>query len=118
MNLVYSTIHRRVLSEALAEAAGVALPAVALPDAAPGAHERSFAIALDDIRDTIVPRLADQQAAVKPKAPARPVKGWRANRSEEHKSELQHLRRTTYAVMRLNKKQKQTEYTYHYTHIH
>ncbi|MBB5706750.1 phosphotransferase family protein [Sphingopyxis panaciterrulae] len=78
MNLVYSTIHRRVLSEALAEAAGVALPAVALPDAAPGAHERSFAIALDDIRDTIVPRLADQQAAVKAKGLARLVKWWRA----------------------------------------
>src|SRR3546814_20517770 len=77
MNRFYSTSHRRVLSEALAEAAGVALPAVALPDAAPGAHERSFAIALDDIRDTIVPRLADQQAAVKAKGLARLVKWWR-----------------------------------------
>ncbi|HMO76834.1 MAG TPA: phosphotransferase family protein [Sphingopyxis sp.] len=78
MNLVYSTIHRRVLSEALAEAAGVALPPVALPDAPPGAHDRSFAIALDDIRDTIVPRLSDQQAAVKAKGMARLIKWWRA----------------------------------------
>lgn len=78
MNLVYSTIHRRVLSHALAEAAGIALPPVALPDAPPGAHDKSFAIALDDIKDTIVPRLADQQAAVKAKGMARLIKWWRA----------------------------------------
>lgn len=78
MNLVYSTIHRRVLSQALAEAAGVHLPPVAIPDAAPGAHDRSFAVALDDIRDTIVPRLSDQQAAVKAKGLARLIKWWRA----------------------------------------
>lgn len=76
MNLVYSTIHRRVLSEALAEAAGIALPPVALPDAPPGARDRSFAIALEDIRDVIVPRLADQQAAVKAKGMARLIKWW------------------------------------------
>ena len=78
MNLVYSTIHRRVLSHALAEAAGIALPPVALPDAPPGAHDKSFAIALDDIKDSIVPRLADQQAAVKAKGMARLIKWWRA----------------------------------------
>lgn len=78
MNLVYSTIHRRVLSHALAEAAGIDLPPVALPDAPLGAHDRSFSIALEDIRDTIVPRLADQQAAVKAKGMARLIKWWRA----------------------------------------
>jgi len=78
MNLVYSTIHRRVLSEALAEAAGIVLRPVVLPDAPPGARGRSFAIALDDIRDTIVPRIADQQAAVKAKGMARLIKWWRA----------------------------------------
>ncbi|MEW6404175.1 MAG: phosphotransferase family protein [Chloroflexota bacterium] len=77
MNMVYSTIHRRVLSEALAEAAGVELEPVALPDAPLGAHHRSFEIALDDIRDIVVPRLADQQAAVKAKGLARLVKWWR-----------------------------------------
>lgn len=78
MNMVYSTIHRRVLSEALAEAAGIALPPVDLPDAAIGARDRSFGIALDDIRDVIVPRLTDQQAAVKAKGMARLIKWWRA----------------------------------------
>jgi len=78
MNMVYSTIHRRVLSEALAEAAGITLPPVALPDAPLGARDRSFAIALDDIRDVIVPRMADQQASVKAKGMARLIKWWRA----------------------------------------
>ena len=78
MNLVYSTIHRRVLSEALADAADIALPPVALPEAPPGMRDRSFSIALDDIRDTIVPRLSDQQAAVKAKGMARLIKWWRA----------------------------------------
>lgn len=78
MNLVYSTIHRRVLSHALAEAANVELPPVGMPDAPLGAHDRSFAIALDDIRETIVPRLADQQATAKAKGMARLIKWWRA----------------------------------------
>ncbi|RDV06616.1 phosphotransferase family protein [Sphingorhabdus pulchriflava] len=77
MNMVYSTIHRRVLSEALAEAAGMDLEPVALPDSPLGAHHRSFDIALDDIRDIVVPRLADQQAAAKAKGLARLVKWWR-----------------------------------------
>lgn len=77
MNMVYSTIHRRVLSEALAEAAGVMLIPVSLPDAPEGPRHRAFGIALDDIRDMIVPRLADQQAAVKAKGLARLIKWWR-----------------------------------------
>ncbi|MET0375817.1 MAG: phosphotransferase family protein [Rhizorhabdus sp.] len=77
MNMLYSMVHRRVLAEALAEASGVDLPPVIMPDAPAGPHARSFAIALDDLRDVIVPRLADQQAAVKAKGLARLVKWWR-----------------------------------------
>ena len=77
MNMVYSTIHRRVLAEALAEAAGIALDKVSLPDLPKGPHARSFALALNDLRDAIVPRLSDQQAAVKAKGLARLVKYWR-----------------------------------------
>lgn len=77
MNLVYSTIHRRVLAEALAEAAGITLDQVMLPDLPEGPHARSFSLALDDLRDAIVPRLSDQQAAVKAKGLARLVKYWR-----------------------------------------
>ena len=77
MNLVYSTAHMRILNEALAEAAGLDLQDLELPDAAPGAHHRSFEIALADLRDVIVPRAADQQAATKAKGLARLVKWWR-----------------------------------------
>jgi hypothetical protein len=77
MNMIYSAIHRRVLSEALADAAGVALKPVALPGALEGPRHRSYEIALADIRDMIVPRLSDQQAAVKAKGLARLIKWWR-----------------------------------------
>lgn len=77
MNMVYNMVHRKVLAEALAEAMGIALPPVDLPDAPETEHARSFAIALDDLRDMIVPRLPDQQSAVKAKGLARLVKWWR-----------------------------------------
>ncbi|MDM7956667.1 phosphotransferase family protein [Blastomonas sp.] len=78
MNLVYSTIHRRVLAEALAEMAGGAPFAVSLPEVPEGRRGRSFGIALDDIRDVIAPRCDDQQATVKAKGLARLIKWWRA----------------------------------------
>ena len=78
MNMVYSMVHRRVLAEALAEASGIDLASVAIPDAPEGANARSFAIALDDLRQTIVPRLTDEQAAVKAKGLARLIKWWRS----------------------------------------
>ncbi|MCK9541430.1 MAG: phosphotransferase family protein [Novosphingobium sp.] len=77
MNMVYKMVHRKVLAEALAEAMSMDLPPVSLPDAPETPHARSFAIALDDLRDVIVPRLPDQQASVKAKGLARLVKWWR-----------------------------------------
>lgn len=77
MNMVYTQVHRRVLTEALAEVMDVDLPAPILPDPGPGTHDRSFDIAAADLRDFIVPRIADQQAAVKAKGLARLVKWWR-----------------------------------------
>lgn len=77
MNMVYSTIHRRVLSEALAETAGIEPFVFSLPDLPEGPRSRSFAIALDDIRAVIAPRSNDQQAAVKAKGLARLIKWWR-----------------------------------------
>ncbi|MEP7350192.1 MAG: phosphotransferase family protein [Sphingorhabdus sp.] len=77
MNKVYATIHRRVLSEALAQEAGVALSPFTLPDASHGPNHRSFEIALADLKDVILPRISDQQAAAKTKGLARLVKFWR-----------------------------------------
>jgi aminoglycoside phosphotransferase len=77
MNMVYRAVHRKVLAEALAEAVGTSLPPVTLPDAPMSVRARSFQIALDDLRNVVVPRIADQQAAVKAKGLARLVKWWR-----------------------------------------
>lgn len=77
MNMVYTAIHRRVLSEALAEAAGIELQPIALPEMKKSSRHRAYEVALDDLRDVIVPRLADQQAAVKAKGLARLIKWWR-----------------------------------------
>ena len=76
-NLVYATLHMRILSEALAEAAGVDLPAISLPELVKGPHDRSFELALDDLKDVIVPRISDQEASAKAKSLARLVKWWR-----------------------------------------
>ncbi|MBS3961785.1 MAG: phosphotransferase family protein [Sandarakinorhabdus sp.] len=78
VSMMFHTAHMRVIVESLADLCDVALPTVALPDALPGPADRSFAIALDDLRDVITPRLSDQQAAVKAKSLARLVKYWRA----------------------------------------
>ncbi|MET0986625.1 MAG: phosphotransferase family protein [Steroidobacteraceae bacterium] len=77
MSLVYGMTHLRVLCEALAEAAGVTLQPITLPEAPAGVHHRSFAIALEDLREVIVPRLEDQQASAKAKGLARLIKWWR-----------------------------------------
>src|SRR5690606_721624 len=76
-SLMYSTIHMRVLAEALAEAAQIPLDPVVMPEAPLGAHHRSFMLALDDLKDVITPRLTDTQASAKSKALARLVKWWR-----------------------------------------
>lgn len=78
MSLVYQTMHMRIMVEQLAELAGVALPAVALPEPPVGPNSRSFEIALKDLREIIAPRAGDQQAAEKAKSLARLVKFWRA----------------------------------------
>jgi len=75
--MMYTTMHRRVIVESLAERMGVALEAVALPDGPPTAIDGDFAEALADLKDEIVPRLADQRASAKAKSLARLIKYWR-----------------------------------------
>lgn len=76
-SLVYGMTHLRVLCEALAEAAGIQVQSVTPPVAPPGIHQSSFEAALSDLREVIVPRLSDQQAAAKAKGLARLAKWWR-----------------------------------------
>jgi len=78
VTLLFYTAHMRVIVQSLAELWGVTLQPVALPDAAPSWRDRTFAMALDDIRDVIAARAGDQEAATKAKSLARLVKFWRA----------------------------------------
>jgi hypothetical protein len=68
----------RVIVQSLAELTGQTLERPALPQAEASHVDRSFEIALQDLRETIVPRLDDQHASAKAKSLARLVKWWRA----------------------------------------
>lgn len=76
-NLMYATIQRRALCEALGEGMQVSLPPFEVPEGCPGAHDLSFEIALEDLRDSIAPAIADRRAAVKVKGLVRLIKWWR-----------------------------------------
>lgn len=75
--MLFSTAHLRVIVQELSELTGIPLAPVELPEVPAGPTDRSFAIALDDIRDVIVPRATDQQASAKAKSLARMIKFWR-----------------------------------------
>lgn len=75
--MLFSAAHLRIITRQLAELAGTALDPVTIPDCPATPADRSFAIALEDLREVIVPRAADQQAAAKAKSLARMIKFWR-----------------------------------------
>ena len=77
-SMMYHTLHMRVIVQSLAELTGQTLRDVPLSDAPVSYADRTFEIALDDLREAIVPRLSDQHAAAKAKSMARMVKWWRA----------------------------------------
>jgi aminoglycoside phosphotransferase (APT) family kinase protein len=74
-HLIYSTLHARLLAEALAEADGVARPDAG-PAAEPGPSEATwiYDVALDDLRTTVVPAIDDGFAARRAKGLARLLK--------------------------------------------
>lgn len=75
--MLFSTAHLRIIVQQLAELTGTALDPVVIPQVPVGPADRSFEIALEDIRETIVPRTTDQQASAKAKSLARMIKFWR-----------------------------------------
>jgi len=77
VSMLYGTMHRRIIVESLAELTGTNLTDPSLPDCPVNWTDAGFAVALDDLRDEIVPDLASQRAAAKAKALARMVKFWR-----------------------------------------
>ncbi|MEZ5709184.1 MAG: phosphotransferase family protein [Blastomonas sp.] len=77
ISLVFHTAHMRVIVQSLGELTGQSFTGPVLPEI-PASHiDRTFAIALDDLRNVITPRVADQQASAKAKSLARMVKYWR-----------------------------------------
>ena len=71
--LIYNTLHTRVLAESLAAVEGVPLPDP-LPDAGGGALGWVYDVALRDLREVVVPALDDPFAATRAKSLARLLK--------------------------------------------
>jgi aminoglycoside phosphotransferase (APT) family kinase protein len=76
--LIYNTLHTRVLGESLAAVAGIPLPPPILQDEHGGPSAWVFDTALDDLRDVVVPALDDPFAATRAKGIARLLKYLRA----------------------------------------
>jgi len=72
--LIFNTLHTRLLAEALAEAEGLAPepPLATEPD--DGERSWAYDVALDDLRDVVLPALADDFAATRAKGVARLLK--------------------------------------------
>jgi hypothetical protein len=79
--LMYGTMHRRVVVRALAELTGKTLADPDLPELAPDWTDRTYAVALGDLKDEIVPAAGNQRATAKAKDLARLVKFWRRRAS-------------------------------------
>lgn len=93
----YSMLHKRVLVEELADAMGVDLPEVRLPDGEKTLAAPYFEVALNEIRDVIVPRSTDQVATHRAKGLARLIKYLQAREelsSVFDKDELEDLANT------------------------
>ncbi len=78
ITLMFGAMHRRVVVESIAELSGEGIAAYEPPEVPVTDADGMFEIALDDIRNDIVPRIADQHAATKAKSLARIIKYWRA----------------------------------------
>ena len=72
--LIFNTLHTRLLAEALAEAEGVALEPPLDAGAADGERSWAYDVALDDLRDVVLPALTDDFAATRAKGVARLLK--------------------------------------------
>lgn len=74
--LVYEQLHRRLLVEAIAGAVGATgtLPGITLPEPRPSPRTWLYDMALDQIRESVVPRLTDPLGERRAKGVARTVR--------------------------------------------
>jgi len=75
-NLNFYTVHIRAAVEGIAEAMGLPLPTLVLPERPFGSNDRSFNVVLEELRALIVPRVQDPLAIHRLKSLARVVKYW------------------------------------------
>ena len=73
-HLIYNGLHMRLLADALAEAAGDDEPVTGVDDAGDGERTWAYDVALDDLRDQVVPALSDGFASRRAKGLARLLK--------------------------------------------
>jgi len=73
-HLIFNTLHQRLLAEALAEAEGLELPSTPPLDAVGSDASWAYDVALDDLREHIVPQLGESFAARRAKGLARLLK--------------------------------------------
>lgn len=78
ISLMFGAMHRRVVVESIAELSGNEVAFYQPPEVPVTDADNMFEIALEDIRNDIVPRVVDQHAATKAKSLARVIKYWRA----------------------------------------
>jgi aminoglycoside phosphotransferase (APT) family kinase protein len=72
--LIFNTLHTRLLTEALAEAEGLEPEPPIEPESDDGERSWAYDVALDDLRDVVLPALADDFAATRAKGVARLLK--------------------------------------------
>ena len=72
--LIYNCMHTRLLVEALTDAAGVQFEAEPLPDTGSTTNTWAFDVALDELRELIVPNIVDGFASRRAKGMARVIK--------------------------------------------
>jgi hypothetical protein len=75
--MLFATMHRRVMVQALADEMGVMLADQPMPEGDAHFGASGFDTALEDLRDEILPNLSSQRAAAKAKSLARLIKYWR-----------------------------------------
>ena len=73
-HLIYNALHMRLLAEALADATGVTYATTPLPDPGEGENSWAFDVALDDLRDHVVPNMTGAHPTRRAKGLARLVK--------------------------------------------
>jgi aminoglycoside phosphotransferase (APT) family kinase protein len=72
--LIFNTLHSRLLAEALADAEGIALEEPIDPGLEESERSWAYDVALDDLRDVVLPALTDDFAATRVKGVARLLK--------------------------------------------